>query len=214
MGGRPDSAFDLVILDFDGVLADSAPWMLRNMAGFLRARGLPVPEPDEIEAMRSLSNREIVRRMRVPAWRLPAIARDMRALMESHAHEIGLFPGAAEFLARLDAAGARPAIVSSNSEVVVRQVLGPAAGHVRRYACGAGLFGKAPVFRKVMRAERVRPGRVVAVGDETRDIEAARRAGIACAAVTWGYASPQVLERFAPDHLVDGFDGLLALVGA
>jgi Predicted phosphatases len=210
----PDRRFDLVILDFDGVLADSGPWMLRNLTGFLQARGLPAPGPDELDAMRGLSNREIVRRMRIPAWRLPGIARDMRALMQAHAHEIGLFPGAADFLGRLQAAGVRTAIVSSNSETVVRQVLGGSAAQVGRYACGAALFGKAPVFRKVIRAEGVRPGRVLAVGDETRDIEAARRARVACAAVAWGYATPEALARFAPDHLADDFAGLLAVIGA
>ena len=32
-----------------------------------------------------------------------------------------------------------------------------------------------------------------------RDIEAARAAGIACGAVTWGYAAPEALKALKPD---------------
>lgn len=207
--------FDLVILDFDGVLADSAPWMLRRIPDFLRARGLPAPGPDELEQLRGMPNRQVVRRMRVPAWRLPGIARDMRALIEAEAHEIPLFPGAAGFLERLQAAGARAAIVSSNGERAVRRILGEEnAARVTRYACGAAIFGKAPLFRRVVRAEGVERGRVLAVGDETRDIDAARKAGLACAAATWGYATREVLASAGPDRLADGFDDLAALIGA
>jgi phosphoglycolate phosphatase len=42
----------------------------------------------------------------------------------------------------------------------------------------------------------------LSIGDEVRDIAAARKAGIAIAAVTWGYNSRAALERAHPDYLV------------
>jgi phosphoglycolate phosphatase-like HAD superfamily hydrolase len=36
--GASARAYDLAILDFDGVLADSAPWMLRNLSAFMACR--------------------------------------------------------------------------------------------------------------------------------------------------------------------------------
>jgi phosphoglycolate phosphatase len=44
----------------------------------------------------------------------------------------------------------------------------------------------------------------LAIGDEIRDIEAARAAGIACAAVTWGYAALEALRALGPDLVFDG----------
>jgi phosphoglycolate phosphatase len=41
------------------------------------------------------------------------------------------------------------------------------------------------------------------VGDETRDIDAAREAGVQCAAVTWGIHSRQVLQKHAPAAIID-----------
>lgn len=130
--------YDLTILDFDGVLADSGPWVLRNLSGFLGRYGLPPISDAELERLRGVSNREIVRQLGVPFWRLPAMARDMRALMANHAGDIPLFAGTDAFLAGLSAAGLRVALVSSNAEATVRNILGERnARCVTRFACGA-----------------------------------------------------------------------------
>jgi phosphoglycolate phosphatase len=209
----PVRKFDLVILDFDGVLADSAPWMLRNIGGICERHGLRRPEAAMVDRLRGLSNRQILRELRVPVWKLPAIARDMRAMVLAEAAAIPLFSGVATFLERLQAAGVRLAIVSSNSEAAVRQILGPGeAGRISRFCCGAALFGKARLFARVQRELGVAPGRVLCVGDETRDVEAARKAGFRSAAATWGYATPAALHAAGPDHLVDGFEALSELI--
>ena len=205
--------YDLAILDFDGVLADSAPWLLRNLSGFLARHGVPPVSDAELERLRGVSNREIVRQLGVPLWRLSAMARDMRALMANHAGEIPLFAGADTFLAGISAAKLRVALVSSNAESTVRKILGERnARCVTRFACGASLFGKARNFRRVVRAEGAHQDRVLVIGDETRDVEAARQAGLASAAVTWGYATAAALAACGPDHLAASFDELATLV--
>jgi phosphoglycolate phosphatase len=45
-----------------------------------------------------------------------------------------------------------------------------------------------------------------------RDIEAATSAGIASAAVTWGYATRAILEDSSPTHVVTRVDELTALL--
>jgi phosphoglycolate phosphatase len=101
-------------------------------------------------------------------------------------------------LAELNAAGLQVAVVSSNSEENVRYVLGPAASHVGRFACGAGLFGKAARVRAVLRATSTEARAAIVVGDEARDIAAALAAGTSSAAVAWGYADPRFLRRLSP----------------
>ncbi len=207
--------FDLVILDFDGVLADSASWMLRNLDGVCERHGLRRPDPATIDRLRALSNRQILGELRAPFWKLPAIARDMRARMAADASEISLFPGVPAFLGRLREAGVVAAIVSSNSEGTVRTILGPAnAERIARFDCGASLFGKAPVFKRVQRSLATPQDRVLCVGDESRDVDAARAAGFCSAAVTWGYAAPEALNDAAPDHIVGDFEALLEVIGA
>ena len=190
--------YKLYIFDFDGTLADSGAWMVRTLNEMAPLFGVRQASDDDIEMLRGKSNRDIVRYFRVPAWKMPRIARYVRRRMGEDAEQIALFDGVPAMLAAVKDAGVRVAVVSSNSEANIRRILGDAAGIVDDYACGAGLFGKARKFRKVIRAAGVLGSETLCIGDETRDIEAARQAGAAAGAVTWGYATRQILETFAP----------------
>ena len=191
--------YRLVIFDFDGTLADSAGWVLHALteaAGLYNFRRIT---PDEAAMLRGWDNRAIIRYLGVPFWKLPSIARHMRGRMAAEADRISLFPGAEDTLRGLLAAGATLAIVSSNAEPTVRRILGPelSAG-IAAFECGASLFGKARRFRRVLRRLGIPPGEAIAIGDEGRDIEAARAAGIDTGAVTWGYATAALLATRRP----------------
>ncbi|MCB4823878.1 HAD hydrolase-like protein [Roseicella aerolata] len=188
----------LVIFDFDGTLADSFPWFLSVLNTVARRHGLHMPGAAEVEALRLLGTREILQRMRVPAWKLPAIIRDMRALKAEAAGSIPLFPGIPEMLRGLGEGGVRLAVASSDSEASIRRTLGSAAAPIGYFACGASLFGKAAKLRQVLRAMDAPAEAAIYVGDETRDAEAAARAGIAFGAVNWGYAAPAALLALGP----------------
>lgn len=187
--------YRLAIFDFDGTLADSAAWFAEALNALAPRHGYRTVSEDEIEALRRCDNREIIRRLGVSPWRLPFIAADLRRRMAGDAAGIRLFDGVAEVLPTLAESGVACAVVSSNSEANIRAILGPrAALAVSHMACGVGMFGKAGKFRQVMRRAGVAPAQTICIGDEHRDIEAARAARAASGAVLWGYASPDLLK--------------------
>ena len=49
----------------------------------------------------------------------------------------------------------------------------------------------------------MRKDEVVYVGDEVRDIKAAKRAGMKIIAASWGYNEREALEKYKPDLIVD-----------
>ncbi|GJD63574.1 Phosphoglycolate phosphatase [Methylobacterium frigidaeris] len=201
-GRHPGPPYRLVILDFDGTLADTFPWFSRVLPGVADRYGFRRPAAHEVESLRALEARAVLRHLGVPGWKLPLIARHMRGLAARDAADLALFPGIPALLARLRAGGLDLALVSSNREDVVRRVLGPeSAGLIDRYACGAALFGKARRFRAVMRASGVSPTQVLCLGDELRDHDAATRAGLAFGAVAWGYTRAEALAAAGPAHL-------------
>ncbi|TPQ34192.1 HAD family hydrolase [Bradyrhizobium guangdongense] len=198
--------YSLAIFDLDGTLADSFPWFLRTINDIADRFGFRRVADDEIETLRHASSREILSTLEVPVWKLPMIARYVRRLKAEHAATIPLFPGVEAMLRRLAGNGVTLALVTSDSEANAREKLGAAAALFAHYDCSASLFGKATKFRRVTRRAGVRPADVIAIGDEVRDIEAARSAGIACGAVAWGYAAPAALQALAPDHLFAQMD--------
>ena len=193
--------YPLVIFDLDGTLADSFPWFLRVVNGVAdKFRFKPI-EPGDVESLRHAGSREILKRLDVPFWKLPAIATHARALKRAQLELIPLFPGADAMLRSLSGAGLTLALVSSDNEENARRQLGASAAHFAHFACGASLFGKAARFKSIVRRAGAAPARTIAIGDEVRDIEAARAAGIGCAAVAWGYAAPEALAAHAPDMM-------------
>src|SRR3954468_21572542 len=134
----------------------------------------------------------------------------MRELMAADIGRIALFPGVDRLLHGLAGRGVRLAIVSSNSADNVRRVLGPAdAALIGQYACGASLFGKRAKLRSVLRQSGVPAGAAIGIGDEIRDLEACRAAGIAFGAVSWGYTDPKALRALSPDEVFSSVEEVL-----
>ena len=195
--------YALAILDLDGTLSDSLPWFRAHVNEVADRFGFRRVADEDIAPLRRAGTREILAYLGVPRWKLPMIARHMRRLKAAHLAEIPLFPGTAAMLRSLHAGGIRLALVSSDSDANARAQLGPAnAALISDFACGASVFGKAAKFRRVLKRAGVLPASAIAIGDEVRDIEAARAAGIACGAVTWGYAASEALSALQPDLLI------------
>lgn len=199
-GRFPMTRYRLAIFDFDGTLADSLPWFRTSFQETIARFDLAPVSPEELEAMRGLSAREIMARLKVSMWQLPAIVSDMRKRKLAAASETPLFAGIPAMLADLQRLGIRTAIVSSDSEASVRLVLGPTASLITRFDCGAAVFGKHWKFRRVARRLGAKPSETICIGDELRDIDAARAAGMDSGAVAWGYALPVALQAAGPMH--------------
>jgi phosphoglycolate phosphatase len=192
--------YKLAIFDFDGTLADSFPWAKLVLNGVAkRFRFKPVDWRSETEFLRGKSAREILQYLDVSGWKVPFITWHMRALMTRDIEKIHLFDGVDRMLRQLSNQGIALAVVSSNAEDNIRRVLGPdSASLVDDYACGATIFGKAAKIRAVLRSSNVSAREVIYIGDEIRDFEAAKQAGLSFGAVAWGYTRAETLAALSP----------------
>jgi phosphoglycolate phosphatase len=197
----------LVIFDFDGTLADTFPWFMRIINDVADRYAFKRIEPHEVEMLRGMGAAEIMAHLGVPRWKLALIANHMRKRKAREIGETRLFAGVEAMLARLDDAGVKLAVVSSNSEANVRAILGPElAARIACFECGASVFGKAARFRAVLRRSGISPPDALCVGDEIRDLEAARRAGIAFGAAGWGFTRADALQARGPNVLFSSID--------
>jgi len=203
--------YRLMVFDFDGTLADS---MAASVAIFRKiGPGLGLKPWDDLPAARGMPTRAMMKAVGITFWKLPKVVREFQREAAEHASELKLQPGMAEALESLAARGIPLGILSSNREDNIRKCLA-ANGVEQLFAFVIGyphLFGKARALRRIRRHERIERADMIYIGDESRDVEAAHRARIAVAAVTWGYHTPELLRGCEPTYLLDAPGELLEL---
>ena len=210
-----DRPLRLVVFDFDGTLSDSGDWFLSIADELAQRFNFRRVCDAEVAMLRHKSSREVIEYLGIARWKMPLIARHLRNLVLRDAHQIELFPGTPDLLAQLADQGVRIALVTSNTERNARLILGDQhAARIDLFACGSSLFGKASKFRHVLKKLGIAPDQALAIGDETRDIDAAREVGMRAGAVLWGYASEAVLVAHGPDTLFGTPQDILDYVAA
>lgn len=195
--------YDLLVWDFDGTLADSLPGLAEIYNELAAAQGL-LAISDTL-AVREMTIREFLKAHRVPLHKVPFLTARFLAIQKQRSGTLAVFPGLAGVVRELKDSGLRLGIVSSNDPDTIADCLrqNDLTGCFEFQVGCSRLFGKHRAIRGVVRTAGVPPARALYIGDETRDIEAARKVGIPTAAVTWGFNSARLLKRFDPTHLID-----------
>jgi phosphoglycolate phosphatase len=185
----------VALFDLDGTLLDSAPDMVATANRMLAARGLPPVDAAMLRQHVSRGARAMVAAV-FPA--LDEAGRDalVPEFLQVYREELGrhsaLFDGIAAMLDALEGDGARWGIITNKAEYLARDVV---AGLDWQQRCAVLVGGdtyaeKKPHPLPLLEAARllgVAPGDCVYVGDDERDVVAARAAGMRSIAVTWGY---------------------------
>lgn len=205
--------YKLVIFDFDGTLADSFEWFLGVVDELAAKHKFKTFDRARLDELRGSSATKVLSHLGVSHWRLPAIGRHLQKLAARDAEKISLFDGVEQMLGDLVTSGVTLAVVSSSVESNIRRILGPEnASRISYFECGASLFGKRTKLRKVLRKCGASPQEVLCVGDEVRDIEAARAEGIPFGAVGWGFTHLHALRECAPEEIFSAVGDITACV--
>ncbi|KAF1688739.1 phosphoglycolate phosphatase [Pseudoxanthomonas koreensis] len=194
-GSTPPRFPRVALFDLDGTLLDSAPDMVATCNRMLAARERA---PVEAAMLRQHVSKGARAMVAVTFPELDEAGRDalVPEFLQLYREELGrhsaLFDGVAEMLRALEDDGARWGIVTNKAEYLARDVV---AGLEWRQRCAVLVGGdtypeKKPHPLPLLEAARqlgVEPCDCVYVGDDERDVVAARAAGMRSIAVTWGY---------------------------
>lgn len=191
-----------IIFDFDGTLCDSLS-ELRKILNELSPRYGYVPVTDEmVPLLRGKGTLELIHFLKVPLHRLPSIARECRKRLSERLAGLSPFPGLDEELRELSAQY-RMGILSSNSEENIRAFLEMNGWNFFSFIySGSSLFGKTRLLKRCLLEQGLDPRSTIYVGDEVRDIDSAKRAGVKSLAVGWGFHSEERLLGQGPHGII------------
>ena len=207
------------IFDLDGTLLNTLPDLVRLTNMVLAEHGWPERTSDEILSFVGNGGRKLVGRAApagTPDEQLDEAFERWRALYPTYGHSMTKpYEGIPETLDQLKADGAKLGVLSNKFDAAARSVIEehfPGVFHLVRGECEEIPRKPDPTGLRFMMGQLgVQPAEVLYVGDSGTDVETALRAHVACAVVTWGYQSRDVLAAAGAETFVDTPADLLAL---
>lgn len=192
-----------IIFDFDGTLSDSREVMMLALGRLAGKYDCPEPKEEELAELNKLPIKERFKKMGVPISKIPEIIRDMQDTFVEHQDCLRPFPGVRECLLVLAERGFDLYILSTNTrEVMVNFLKANDMDVFDGIISSPDLFGKHSTILKLLQKQGLSREEVLYVGDELRDIDACKSAGIKVLAVTWGHDSLALLKKGNPDYVV------------
>ena len=191
-----------IIFDFDGTIADSFDTVVK-IAYELTGK----PQLSNVELVKFYRDqhhnglKEAMHKLELQPWKWPWLLHRGKLKMSKIMHHVPIFPGLAQVLKHLaQDEHYELYIVSTNSTKNVERFLLEKGllTYFRQVYGGAGLLNKAHLIKKVLHKRHLQPAETVYVGDEVRDVVAAKSLDMPCIAVTWGYNSAELLETSSP----------------
>ncbi len=189
-----------IIWDFDGTIADSLPLVMDLFYDWAKQEPY---SSFEVEQMRNMQLKQVLTKVGLPLWKVPSLLVKGRIVFGKRLNEVPIFNGIADVLKELKKEH-KQFVMSSNSPQNIRKFL---KNHkIDKYFDGiygnTGIFGKAAAMKFILKKNKVLPSQAYSIGDETRDIDAAKKAHITSIAVTWGYNGEKIIKQHKPDYLV------------
>jgi phosphoglycolate phosphatase len=195
----------VIIFDFDGTIADTFDALSRIINRLSPEFGYLPASNEKIAEFRNSTATQIIKSSGVSIFQLPFIIKKVKACLNQEIHLLVPIKGIDEVLRELYNQGYQLGIITSNSRENVETFLN---SNNLQYlfsflSSGTTLFGKNRIINKFLKQQNLRLEQAIYVGDEIRDIEAAKRSNIKVIAVSWGFNSQEILAQHEPDFLIN-----------
>lgn len=199
--------YDAILFDLDGTLLDTLEDLTDSLNVILVKYGLPQRTYREVRGFLGYGAARLVARAVPEGETHPnfrQILTEYRAYYQAHSNQkTRLYPGVAELLPTLSRQGRKLAIISNKPNESVEALTLSYFQKLVSIAVGDACKPNPNIVLSVMSRLGTKPDSTLYVGDSEVDIATAKNAGIACAAVTWGFRDRMDLEPLAPDYLLD-----------
>ena len=206
---------DSVFFDLDGTINDSGPGIIRSLRYALDTMKRELPGVD----LRTFVGPPLLERFQEEGLTLEETQEAIRLFRECYTsgamYECELYPGMPELLAKLQEKGMKLYVATSKKEDTARHIvehLGLAKYFVMTAGSDpqSGRESKSAVLKYLM--EECDTGKAVMIGDTFYDVRGAKKLGLPCIGVSWGYGSVEAMQEEGALKVVDTAEELLEAI--
>lgn len=197
-------AIKAILFDFDGTIADTYDAFLEIVNRLAMEFGYPTVDQQEVERLKKLSSADIIKYAQISPFKIPFLLRRLKKELGKQIATLKPYVEIKEALAFLKEKGYTLGIVTSNHKdnVLIFLKNNDLADFFDFICAGTTLFGKNRIINRVLKEYHWNAEEVIYIGDETRDISAAKKSRLTMISVAWGFSSPTILKEYQPDFLV------------
>jgi phosphoglycolate phosphatase len=192
-----------LLFDFDGTLINSFDCVMQKAILLAEEHKFKKISTQDIEKLRDLSSTEIIRFFQIPTYKIPMLISQMRKHLHQEISTLMPISGMQEILENLYNAKFTIGILTSNSIDNVNSWLD--INQLRHFISfvhtESRFFTKRRLIKKTLKKYNIERSKAVYIGDETRDIEAAKKNRISSIGVTWGYNSEAAIAKYQPTFI-------------
>ncbi len=193
-----------IVFDFDGTIADTLSVVIKIANKFADHYGYHRIPLSDLPKLREKKPSEVLRHLGISIFKLPIVVRKIRFEMNKEISHLKTAVDLRETLVKLKDNGCILGILTTNSRENVIEFLKNNNLELFDFTySGRAVFGKSRLLKKMIKAKTIPHDDPIYVGDEIRDVEAAKKAGIKVIGVTWGYNTKNALIKAHPNHVVE-----------
>ncbi|MBR3991411.1 MAG: HAD family hydrolase [Clostridia bacterium] len=212
--------YDLVIFDMDGTVLDTLGDLTAALNHTLRGQGFPEHTRDEVKSYIGNGVKMLLKRGAPEGTDDKTLAEMYKTYVEYYFSHLDVstkpYDGITELLHKLGESGVKRALLSNKTDMAARSLCdeyfpglfdlahGEREG-VPRKPAPDGVF-------EILREIGIPAERTLYVGDSGVDLETARRAGLDCVIVDWGYLNSEVTLNEGREFSVSSTDEIERII--
>lgn len=200
-----------VVFDFDGVIADTMPFLVRSANELAEEYGYE--ELSDLSKIREMNAKQVILGyLEIPIRKIPSFAKKIVAHLKMSVSEVKVFEGIKNVISELSEDYTIGLLTSNNQEYVDTVFENNEVEGFDFFYTDASLLSKKKALKKMLKSQGLKKEEVIYVGDEMRDISSCKAVGIKVIAVSWGYNSLKALKKKEPDFIAKKPKDLLKII--
>ncbi len=200
-----------LIFDFNGTIVNDLPLVIQIMTESLKSKNIDLTKYS-IEYLKQTGVRNFMKEIKISKIQLLWLYKNIKSKIKDHQLDCPLVDNFKKQLPKLSKKY-KLLVFSSNTVETINKYL--VRNNIDKYFSGVyednSYFGKEIGLNKIIKKLKINKNDVYYLGDESRDIIAAHKAGVKSVAVTWGFEGNVPLSSVSPDFLINKPEELLSL---
>ncbi len=191
----------IAVFDFDGVIVDSRKAIFEVMNEIAKLKKVPFLKKEELL---NYSTKQLLKRLKIRWYEIPRYYKLARKIVNLNKDKIVIEAQILEMFQNVNLDKIIFIILSSNSKILISEFVAKHLYEIKftEIIGDVSLFKKSRKIKQVMKKYEVNKKDIIYIGDEVRDIHAAKKANIQSIAVLWGKENETLLSKENPTFIV------------